>query len=220
MRYLSFFLSLAICLTFACGGINKIGGSGVKGSGTLKSETRNLSGFKKIKAAGAISLNVTVQKDFAVAVETDDNLMQHITTEVSGETLSISPKDSINPSSMIKVTVSMPALTDMDISGASTAAVTDMKGGDLDLNASGASKITVGGEVGTLDADASGASSINAENLKAENAKANSSGASTVTVNAASEADLQASGASTVIYLGEPKKLTQNSSGASSIKKK
>jgi hypothetical protein len=38
-------------------------------------------------------------------------------------------------------------------------------------------------------------------------------------INALGKADLTASGASTTIYVGDPKELKQNSSGASTIRK-
>lgn len=208
---------LVIGLLSSCG-ISNI--SGIKGSGNAKTETRNVSGFKEIKAGGAVNLEIIVQKDFSVSIEADDNLLEHIKTEVSGDTLSISPKDSISPKTKIKVKISMPELTNLDISGASTANVSGAKTDSLKLNASGASKINIDGETKSLDAKASGASKIEAENLRTENAKADSSGASTVTVAPTGDLDAEASGASTVIYTTEPKNIKQNASGASSIKKK
>ncbi len=90
----------------------------------------------------------------------------------------------------------------------------------LQLQASGASKIKIDGEAKTLETNSSGASGIDAENLVADNAKAEASGASSVTVNAVNNVEAIASGASTVTYAGNPKNITQNSSGASTIKKK
>lgn len=218
MRLLVFLLLASLAVSSGCGKIGNV--TGIKGSGNMKSETRGLSGFKKIKAGGAVKLDVAVQKDFSVSVETDDNLLALVTTQVNGDTLVIGSKENISPSSMTKVTISMPDLVDLDLSGASTGAITSVKTDSLRVDLSGASRIKLDGDVKSFSAVASGASNIDAENLKAENARANSSGASTVTVTASGDADLNASGASTVIYTGEPKNLKQNSSGASSIKKK
>jgi hypothetical protein len=209
---------LMIALLSGCRGINNLGG--VQGSGKAKTETRNVSGFKKIKAENALNVEVSVQKDFALTVEADDNLLEHIKTEVSGDTLTISIKDGISPKTKLNVKVSLPELKDLDISGASTANVSGVKTDSLKLNASGASKIKIDGEAKSLEAIASGASGIDAENLKVENAKANASGASSVTVSPTGELDADASGASSVIYTGDPKNIKQNSSGASSVKKK
>ena len=114
----------------------------------------------------------------------------------------------------------MPELINLDLSGASTANVSGEKTDSLKLNATGASKIKIDGEVKSVEALASGASGIDAENLKVENAKANASGASKITVSPTGDLDAEASGASSVNYTNEPKNIKQNASGASTIGKK
>ena len=219
MRIFTYFLIALAAATLGCG-VKNFNIAGIKGSGSIKTENRSVSGFKKIKTGGSVKLDVTVQKDFSVSVETDDNILALVTTEVDGETLIIGSKENISPSSATNIRISMPDLVDLDLSGASSGNVTGIKTDSMEVEISGASKIKLDGEVKSLKAIASGASKIDAENLKAQEVKADASGASTVTVTAANEADLNASGASTVYYGGDPKNLKQNSSGASSIKKK
>lgn len=222
MRIQSFLLIVFILASFGCGGVFKMKdvGGGIQGSGNVKSETRALSGFKKIKAGSAVVLNVTVGKEFGVVIEADDNLLGHVTTEVSGDSLVIGTRDSISAKSDIKATVTLPELVGLNISGASNATVVSAAGESLDVVASGASKVKIEGRVKDLKSSASGASNVNAESLTVENTEAEASGASTITVNASGKADLNASGASTVVYAGEPKELKQDSSGASTIRKK
>lgn len=205
-----------------CGfsGFNNFGDDDIKGSGVLKNETRAVSGFSKVEAGGAIRLEITAQKDFSVSVEADDNLLPLIKTEVRGDTLKIYREKGSSSKIGIKVTISMPDVNGIDISGASTAVVSGAKSESLELEASGASKIKIDGEAKDLTSDASGASGIDAENLLAENADIKASGASNTTVSATGELEADASGASTIYYTGEPKNLNQKSSGASSIKKK
>ena len=210
-------LTIGLALALGCNVVN-IGG--IKGSGNAKSEIRNASGFKKIEAGGAVNLEISVQKDFSVEVEADDNLLEYVKTEMDGDTLIISTKDRISPKTKINIQISLPELVDLNVSGASSAAAIGVKTDSLKLDASGASKIKIDGEVKSLEAEASGASGIDAENLKTENAKVDSSGASSVTVSPTNELDSVASGASRIIYTGEPQNIKQNASGASSIKKK
>lgn len=209
------FLVIVISLLTACKNI-----TGIQGSGTAKTETRNVSGFKGIKAGGAINLDITFKPEYTVTVEADDNLLEYITTEVDGSALVIGIKDSVSSKSKINIKITMPELTDLDISGASTANVSGFKGDKLVAGFSGASKAKIDGEVREFNGRASGASSIDAANLKAENADVNSSGASSITVNASGDLKADASGASKVLYIGDPKSLKQNASGASSVKKK
>jgi hypothetical protein len=218
-----FILALTIGLIFSTncgfGGINNFG-EGVKGSGTSKTEQRNVTGFRAIEASGAVNLEVDAQKDFSVTVEADDNLLQYIKTEVSGDTLKIYSEGKISPTTKFNVKISMPALDGLDVSGASDAKIMNVKADSLELKASGASDVIINGEAKELKANASGASEINAENLRAENADVDASGASSATVSATNELNVEASGASKISYTGDPNNVKQNSSGASSINKK
>jgi hypothetical protein len=191
-----------------------------KGSGNIQIEKRDVSGFSGIKAGGAVAVEVSAQKEFAVEVEADDNLLQYIKTEVKGDTLRIYTEGRISTRSPIRVRVSMPQIESMDISGASSGTLTSIKNESLTLEASGASKIKVDGETSELRVDLSGASRIEAENLKAESAWVDASGASSAVVYALNEITADASGASCIRYAGEPKEVRKTSSGAGSVKQK
>ena len=220
--FTAFIVALAIGSIFSanCNSVGFGSLTGVRGSGNSKSETRNASGFKGIKAGGAVNVEVTAQKDYSVAVEADDNLLPYIKTEVSGDVLKIYTEDRISSKSDINIKISMPEINSADISGASSAIISNVKTDSVKLETSGASKIKVNGEAKSLESKASGASGIDAENLKAENANIEASGASNTTVSATNEVKADASGASTIYYAGNPKNVKQNSSGASTIKKK
>ena len=66
----AFIVALAIGLTFSINcsfrGLNSM--TDVQGSGISKTETRSVSGFKKVDAGGAINVEIAVQKDFSVTV--------------------------------------------------------------------------------------------------------------------------------------------------------
>jgi len=213
----AFALSVGIIFAAGCNYGNLVG---IQGSGNIKSEKRNVSDFTEVKAGGAISLEITAQKDFSVEVEADDNLLSQIKTEVSGDTLKITTQDRISPRNKIRVKISMPALNGLDISGASEAVVTNVKTDSLKLEASGASSIKIAGEANSLESNASGASKIDAENLNVEDANVEASGASTSIISATNELQADASGASTIYYTGEPKSFSPKTSGASSVKRK
>jgi hypothetical protein len=217
-----FILALTIGLIFSasCGSvsINKI--SGIKGSGTSKTEQRSVAGFRQVEAGGAVNLEIDAGKEFSVTVEADDNLLQYIKTQVSGNTLKIYSEGKISPTAKFNVKISMPAFEGLDISGASEAKIVNVKVDSLEMKASGASEVNIIGEANELKAEASGASEINAENLRTESATVDASGASSAIVSAIDMLEVEASGASKIYYTGEPKNIRQNASGASSINKK
>jgi hypothetical protein len=186
----------------------------------MKSEPRSISGFSKVEAGGALNIEVAAQKDFSVVIEADDNLLQNIKTEVRGDTLKIYTDGKISIQNKASVKISMPEVKGLSISGASTASVSNVKTEALDLEASGASKITINGEAKDLTAEASGASGIDAEMLRVENADVEANGASSATVSATNDVEANASGASSVYYTGEPQNVVPKSSGASSVRKK
>jgi hypothetical protein len=222
LGFIVFIFALAIGLVFStnCSFSSLASFSGIQGSGTSKIENRNVSDFKRIDAGGAVTLDITVQKNFNVTVEADDNLLENIKTEVSGDTLKIYSSDRISPKTRVKVSISMPAIEGLNISGASNGSVAGVNADSLELKASGASKIKIDGTAKQLNVDASGASTIDAENLKAEGADVEASGASKAIVTAINDLKVDASGASKITYIGEPKNIKQNSSGASSVTKK
>lgn len=220
--FFAFVLTASLLLN-GCNIKNSDGGNdsgNIKGSGNMKSETRNVSGFKKINAGSAVILEISVQRDFSIVVEGDENLLQYVLTEAKDETLNITTKGKISLTNKVKVKISMPELVDLEVSGASEASVSDVKTESVKLDANGASKIKISGEVKNLKAKANGASVIDAENLKSENAEIETNGTSTATVALTKELNAEANGASEITYVGEPKTIKQNASGASSIKKK
>src|SRR5688572_29666659 len=94
-----------LAANFSFGSFQIIKFGKVKGSGTVKSETRDVAGFKAIKVRGAVNVEVSVQKDFSVSVEADDNLLENIKTEINGETLEIYSEGKISTRSKINVKI-------------------------------------------------------------------------------------------------------------------
>lgn len=193
----------------------------IEGSGNVIKVTRPLTGFTGISAGGAIELIVVAQQDFKVEVETDDNIMEHITTTVSGGILEITMDESYSYSNAtVKVYVSLPNLARLDVSGASTATVTHVNSEELTIDVSGASRVTTEGTSKRLHGDVSGASSLKAEKLSAEQVTIDASGASNSYVTATEFLTADASGASSIYYYGNPKNTQVETSGASAIKRR
>ena len=193
---------------------------GEKGSGNMKTEQRDVSGFKAIDVGGAFEVEITAQKDFSLEVEADDNLLQYIKTEVDGETLEIKVEKSVKPSNPLKIRITAPDVKSLELSGASKVNLVNLSNDALSLDSSGASKITLQGTTGNFDVEMSGASKLDAENLKAENVSIDSSGASHATVFVTGDLKADLSGATNVTYTGSPKSVDKKTSGASSVKEK
>lgn len=192
-------------------------GSGVKGSGVMASEIRDAKGFKSIDVGGVFQVEIRSGSDFEVEVEADDNLLQYVKTEVSGDELKITTECRIKSSQPLRVRVTAPNIENIDASGASNVTFVDVKNSSLSIDTSGASKVKLAGQTSSLTIDVSGASGIDAQELKAENATVDASGASSVRVFVSNRLVSHASGASKIGYSGNPTSIEKTSSGASKI---
>ncbi len=192
----------------------------IQGSGVAKTEKRNTSNFSNVDVSGALNVEIVAQQDFSVEVEADDNLLEHIKTEVKDNILKVYTENRLSTKTKITVRISMPEISELEVSGASNTTLASVKNEKLVVEVSGASKIKLEGETQNLDLDVSGASKIDAESLKSENASVNASGACKIDIFVTNELKADASGASKISYAGEPKNIIKDTSGASSIKSK
>lgn len=193
---------------------------GVRGSGNVVTETRDLSGFDSVEAGGVFQIEITSGKDFRVEVEADDNLLPLIRTEVDGDRLVISTEKRISSKNGLKVRVFMPVVNAIETSGAANVTAADLKGSSITLSASGASKIAAAGQADEITVELSGASKLNASELKVTNATIDSSGASSADVNVSGDLVSDLSGASRVAYSGSPANVKTHKTGASSVSAK
>jgi hypothetical protein len=189
---------------------------GVSGSGNIVKETRDITDFKSLDVGGVFKVEVTAQEDYRVEIESDDNLLPLIKTEVRGSTLHIEADKHLKSNSPIVIRISAPDIDGLEASGVSNISLRNVKNKRLGVESSGASRISIQGETSELAATVSGASHIDADTLNAETAKVDASGASVVTVNVSNQLNAYASGASKILYAGGAK-IVKNTSGGSSV---
>ena len=189
----------------------------VQGSGNIVTENRQVEDFSAVDVGGVFKVEITAGKDFSVNVEADDNLLPLIQTSVNGDTLEISTDEKLSSKSPILVRVTAPNISEIKASGAAKVSIIDIKNSELSVELSGASELTATGETGSLNAEISGASVIKARQLSTESAGVDASGASRAYVSASQTLTAEATGASSVTYLGNPENIEKHISGASSI---
>lgn len=194
--------------------------SGVTGSGVTAAEKRDVSDFNGVDSSGIFQVEIVAQQQYAVEVEADDNLLPLIRTEVRGGTLHLETDRRINSSSPIRVTISVPNIERLAVSGVSKVTLSNLKNDALDIETSGASKVFVSGETSKLSVEVSGASNIDASGLQAEVASVDASGASHVSVAVSRELKTDASGASKILYTGNPANIIKRTSGAGKVAQK
>lgn len=191
----------------------------VSGSGNIQTEQRNVGEFKSIDVSDAFTVEITAQKNFSVEVETDDNILPRVKTEIENGVLKIRREGHFSGRSKVLIRISAPDIENLEVSGTSKVSVNDLNNDFLNLDVSGASKININGKTNRLKMDVSGASKINAENLTAENVSVEASGASKIDVFVSNELNADLSGATKLTYSGDPQNVVEKTSGASSIRK-
>ena len=212
----------------------------ITGSGRTVTRGYEQSGFHQVVAGSAFQVSITRGENWSLAVTVDDNLLEFVEVVQSKETLRLGLKPNLSiRQATLKADVTMPELTGLELGGASRAAIDgfssdrslevelhgasrlrgDIKSGDARFQASGASHLELTGRARSLKVKASGASHVGLERFGSENATVTASGASHVTVNAQGNLEVEASGASSVRYLGTPASVNSHASGASSVRR-
>jgi hypothetical protein len=232
-----FFSSLVIAMS-----CNFLGGKRVRGNGNIVTENRSVGAFDEVEVHGAIDVYVSQGEPGPVRVVTDENLQQYIKVESHGSQVEVSFKDGYNlrPSSKVKVYVSSPNYSRLDVSGAcniygerklslnNPLSMQVSGAGDIKMEIdapkvkariSGAGNMHMSGQTRDVEIDISGAGKAKCYDLMAESTRVEISGAGSAEVYASVFLDAQVSGAGSVKYKGNAGKVNQQVSGAGSVKK-
>lgn len=211
-------------------------------SGPLVTKDFDLANFSAVAAGSAFQVEITHSNQHSVSVTVNESLVENLEVNVSGNTLHIGlkPGFGITGAATMQARVTMPGLTGLDLSGASRTTLAgfnsddslqaevsgastlrgDLTCGDASFNVSGASKVQLDGRAKNLDVEVSGASTVDLENFASKNTTVNASGASKAIVAPSGSLVVEASGASSVRYAGEPTRVRENTSGASTVEQK
>lgn len=126
-------------------------GATVVGSGVEATEERTLETFSAIDLSGESALAVRVGGPQSVVVSADDNLVDRVTTTVGGEKLVVGTEGSFRTTSPMTVTVTVPSLDELELSGAGSVDAEGVRGERLVVTLSGDGLVRVTGRVEKLD---------------------------------------------------------------------
>lgn len=140
--------------------------SGLLEASTVR-EKRNVRGFTRISYAVAGNLTVKIGPEFSVVLEGEDDDVDRVITEVSGDRLVIKTEifrfrfSDLNE--RVNVYITLPELEGLGVSGSGRAEIVDDLNNvdDLSLNVSGSGKLTTAGiEADNLECGISGSGDI------------------------------------------------------------
>jgi len=213
----------------------------IVGSGNVVTEDRPVSDFNRVSLTSVGQVIITQGEGESLTVETDDNLMRYIKTEVKNGTLILGFTDevknkSIRPSERIVFNLSAKDITALDVSGAGDINASSLDAdrlevviggaGDVDIGSltadelvvriSGAGDAELAGQVVEQNIAISGAGDYRATDLESQATIVEVSGAGDATLWATDTLDVRISGVGSVEYYGSPS-VTQNISGVGKL---
>jgi hypothetical protein len=201
-------------------------------------ERFTLTDFDRLEIGDAFIIRVTEGSYFSVEVRGDRRNLDDLEVYKSGNTLVVRYDRYESRKHETYIDIVMPSISAAVFSGATNSVITgfddlelvnislsgasvsqiDVETVQLNINLSGASVADLRGQALSLDAEVSGASSIKAFTLPVINATLNVSGASVAKITVSDNLEATISGASTVIYRGNPV-ISEDVSGGSSLQR-
>jgi hypothetical protein len=201
--------------------------AGVRGSGNVITETRQVSDFDRVSLSGSGHVAITQGAEEGVSVEADDNLVQYVRTKVSGRTLELGlrwPGTIVTPSQPIRYNVSVKDLVGLEVSGSGDIDAASIEtdslevkvsgSGDirtdsltaeaLNVDISGSGDVVMAGEAPEQDIKISGSGNFDAGDLRGERVKLTIDGSGDATVWATESLAGRLSGSGSVSYYGSP----------------
>jgi len=235
-------LPILLALSLVFGSCHNFMGKRIHGDGNIRTESRSVSDFKNVEVSGALNVYVSQGKDRSLKIEGDANLLPYIEVSQDGDQIRVRTRPGFNlqPTQDMKIYVSSPVYSNIDVSGACNiiGQTKLVNSEDLELHVSGAGDIKMEVDAPSLKARVSGSGSIDLKGqtkdveldltgagnahcyeLQAENTKVEISGAGEAEVFASVKLEASVSGAGSVSYKGNAKDVSQHVSGAGSVTK-
>ncbi|WP_394749721.1 head GIN domain-containing protein [Spongiimicrobium salis] len=236
-------LSFIVLFTASC---TAQWGKKIKGNGNVVTIERSVGDYNSVAVSGWFDVILVDGNEGELSLKGEENLLEHIKTEVKNGKLVIKVKKGVNlrPSSWksgngIYITVPVEQIDGVSLSGSgdivgktmlkSDTFKTAMSGsGDITLSVSaqsisasmsGSGDIRLDGKTTDFDVSISGSGDIKAYDLSADNVKASISGSADIKITANKSIKARVSGSGDIRYRGNPEKIDTKTSGSGDISK-
>jgi hypothetical protein len=210
---------------------------GERGNGNVQKQDREISSFSAIAASSGLDVYIVQGDKESLRVETDENLMEYIITEVKGDKLICKVDGSIRSSSKMAVYITLVDVNEIhvssgadletqnllhlekcDISVSSGADVKiEVNAKELSCSVSSGADAVLKGKVDFFSGSASSGSDLRAKELIARNCRAKASSGGDVSVYASESIEANASSGGDVNYYGSPEKVNASDSSGGDV---
>lgn len=209
---------------------------GVRGSGDVITESREVSDFTEIELRGSGTVTVAVDGTASLTIAAEDNLMPLLISDVEDGRLVLGSREPISPTQGIVYNVTVSELEvvfvggsgelnasgidspafEISVSGSGSVLLTDLDTEELVVDMSGSGEVEVTGTAGHLDLSISGSADYLGEGLTAATAVVEVSGSGDAVVNVTEHLEADVSGSGHIEYLGDPS-VDSSTSGAGEV---
>ena len=154
----------------------------IKGSGDEVTVDRTVTGFDKIESSIGADMDITVGAEFKVTLTGDDNIVELIETRVHGHTLEIDSRKNFSTRRDIKLTITLPNLSELSNGGSGTVVINKLSGDEFTLDISGSSDVTCEGTVRKLMIDVAGSGKADFTGLSCDRVNVELAGSGDITL--------------------------------------
>jgi Putative auto-transporter adhesin, head GIN domain len=193
----------------------------IRGSGTLKTESRAVSGFTAIDLSGSGHLTIEQTGTESLTIEAEDNILPLLTSDVSNGTLRLGQKNDTNilTTKTINYRLTVRDLNELTVSGSGEVTAPSITVSTFTVTLSGSGSMTLGGTADTQTVTISGSGRYDAAKLASTSVTIDISGSGTAVVMPSDTLNATIGGSGTLEYIGNPT-VTQNISGSGRISKR
>jgi|GEM_PF-1387313 len=192
-------------------------GPALKGSGTTTTAKRTVDQFHALEFQDRGRIQVTVGMPLEVTVQADDNLQDAIDTKVKDGKLTVSVNKDFQTEHSPYISVSVPELSEIVVSGPGEVLVNAVKGDIFNVSIPGSGSCSAAGKIINEKISISGSGSVDASKLTAENVTVDHSGSGDCKVTTEKSMTAKVSGSGKVQYKGNPQSLNKDVTGSGSI---
>lgn len=216
----------------------------IRGNGNLKTITRTTSDYEGIKCAGSFDYVLVSGSEGKITIEGEENLLEHIVTEVKDGNLIVRTADKIwlnsSDNKTIKIIIPFMDIKTVSLAGSGDLwnddkiTASDFKAslagsGDMVLNIestsvnakiAGSGNLTLKGNTNDLEADIAGSGNFHGFDLNANNTDVVVAGSGDADVVCKEYLKARVSGSGDITYRGNPKKEDTKVVGSGNIESK
>ena len=213
-------VALGGLIAFALTACSVAGLGGLRGSGNISSETREVGSFSQVVVSGNTRVFVTQGATPSLVVEVDDNLMEYVRAEVDDFTLHLgfaSTGDSYAPTQPLTFRLTVRRLPGLELNGAGSIEATNINAPRLVVEISGSGRVRLTGKVEEQYVTLNGSGTYDAAETETKTTRVRVNGAGTATVWASDALNARLSGSGRINYYGQPQ-VSRDISGSGQVK--